>query len=190
MRKSLLIVLAIPIIVSFSPYPVLAHKAEKCVPYSVKRVPDETSLHPVKWVFYYSNIYTDPSAGYTYPDGTQVWFRVYRYYKDVKNTGLHLGVYEFFGQLAFKAWACDVGKDPVTKDKPDHMIAVLKDDKWHIANVQSPEIEKLYDKNNLLSGVKITLRNKKSQIVVERVINRLSPVKLPKVLFPLLWDDP
>ena len=140
---------------------------KKCIPFAIKEVPDEASSYPVKWVFYGKFILSPFDK---YKNGRKVWFKTVRYYQD--DTGLHLGVYEFLGKLAFKAWACDVGMDPVTRDKPDHMVAVLKNGKWYIANVQSPEISKIYGKGGLLSSVKITLLDKDGKVIVERVISR------------------
>lgn len=171
MVKLLISFMTVTVLLFVTP-PVFAHQqipSKKCIPFAAKEVPNETSLHPVKWVFYDSTVY-DASSIYTYPNCNQVWFEVIRYYKDVLDTGLHLSIHEFFGQLAFKAWSCDVGEDPITKNKPDHMVAVLKDGKWYVANVQSPEIEEVYGKDDLLDYVKVTLRDKNGKTIVERTI--------------------
>lgn len=170
--KLVLSILTAVAFVTLNASPLPAREVKKqCVPHLVKEVPDETSLHPVKWVFRFSTVY-DESSIYEYPDGSRVWFRVARYYKDVNDTGLRLGVYEFFGRLAFKAWSCSAYENPATGDRPDHMVAVLKDGKWYVANVQGPRVSKIYGQDDLLAGVKIILEDKNGQVVVERTINR------------------
>lgn len=139
---------------------------KECVPFAAKEVPDEIQK---EWKFY-----TSKNVSHTDPDGKKVVWETSRYYRNQDKTGLNLGVHSYFGQVAMKAWACrSSGEDPVTKDTPDHMVAILKDGKWYSANVQHPEIKKVLAADGKLAAVTLILRDKDGKIVVERTINRL-----------------
>ena len=126
-----------------------AEATTPCVPFAVKSVPDETQPRSVWELAEIYNLFigaTDEKVG------------VVRYYE--KESGLTLGVYELYGQTAFKAWACSKA-DPKTDNKPDHMVAI-PDGKggWHARNIQKPQWFDILSHDGTLAGVSLVLQEK------------------------------
>ena len=89
-----------------------AEATAPCAPFAAKSVPDETDP---TWKPIGTYMVLNSAAG------EKIGLR--RYFKT--DSGLALGIYEYFGQTAFKAWACkNSGVGPKTRDKKDHMIAI------------------------------------------------------------------
>lgn len=132
------------------------NKAQLCVPFAQKEVPDENDGN---WE---SRAYAEGYAKETY------------YYAHKNQVGLNLGVHYYFGQLAFKAWACNNSKRPENsknpKDREDHMIASWKEDKWHTVYAQAPKQEVQKDSSGRWLSVKITLIDQEGKVVTERII--------------------
>jgi len=138
-----------------------------CVPFAAKDVPDESQP---EWEFYNERV-----SKYTEPDGSEIVTERARYYRNNVNRGLKLGVYEIFGKLAFKAWACrSSGEDPVTKDTADHMIAVFTSDgKWVTAYAQRPERYLEVDPaTGRVTALTLILRDQSGTALIKRVIAR------------------
>lgn len=125
----------------------------KCTPFAQKNVPDENDGN---WKL---TSYSEGEANETY-----------RYVHKQKN-GLKLGVYLYFDEIAFKAWACRPNEEE--GDVPDHMVAVWKDGQWYstYAYAKAPKIYELKN-DGRLSAVKIVLLDKDGKLVVERTITR------------------
>ena len=131
-----------------------------CVPFAQKKVPNENDGNWVK---------IGPTIR-RFQSGDFEPYRVESYYEHAKKKGLKLGVHKYYGQPAFKAWACNNSNRPVDSDHPedreDHMVAVLKEGKWYSAYTQRPKLTKTD------SGVEIKLYGPDGKLGVEHAINR------------------
>lgn len=67
-----------------------------------------------------------------------------------------LSVYSVSGHEMFMAWASDEDRDPVTRNAPDHVIALKKDSVWYSALAQSPK-RAHQEKDGELVGLTYTL---------------------------------
>ena len=136
------------------------HKQPPCVPFAQTVIPDENDGNWVK---------IGPTIR-RFQSGDFEPYRVESYYEHAKKKGLKLGVHKYYGQPAFKAWACNNSNRPVDSDHPedreDHMVAVLKEGKWYSAYTQRPKLTKTD------SGVEIKLYGPDGKLVVEHAINR------------------
>ncbi|MDO8523380.1 MAG: hypothetical protein Q7S12_03825 [bacterium] len=132
-------------------------KAKPCVSFAQKAVPNE-----------YDGNWKEVSSNRENDNGGVVSTRVSYEHKNA--IGLKLSMYNYFGQPAFKAWACSPnGKKG---DIPDHMIAVLEDDQWYHAYAQKPEIFYIIDDKHNIVAVRITLLDLKGKTIAVRTISR------------------
>ena len=138
---------------------------KECTPFAEKDVPDEAKP---EWEFYTATKTIIEDNG-----GTKIVVGISRYYQNREKLGLKLGVHEYFGEVAMKAWACrSSGEDPVTKDTADHMVAIFKDGKWYVANVQHPEQVLLRNAEGKIDGTSLSILDKDGKIIIERTILR------------------
>lgn len=128
--------------------------ANQCIPLPAGAVPYEASRGWTK------ETYT-PIEGYLMSakmkNGELITIGRRKYY--IHDNGMELGVYSYFGKVGFKAWSCDKNRDLVTKDTPDHMIAVPQPDgSWFIKHAQSPDkIEVIFGADGKPEAVRVTL---------------------------------
>lgn len=124
-----------------------------CVSFSMQEVPDETKP---EWKFLKR---WDASKD-----------RFALIYKT--QSGFSLGVWHYFGQLAFKAWACRAseGKRENPKDAEDHMISIfLEDGTWsQPVYAQRPRHVGVFH----LGEVILYLEDKDGNIVARRTFRR------------------
>lgn len=128
-----------------------------CVPFAQKEVPNENDGNWIRG-----------DASITTYENTPL--NEWNEYSHKTLKGLKLSVYSFFGQTAFKAWACRPNGE--TGDMPDHMIAILKDGKWYSAYAQAPIFASIEDENGVTIYLKIRLFNSNNKLIVERIFTR------------------
>ena len=141
-------------------------KEAPCVPFAQTEVPDENDGN-----------WSAPETTKISADAISPWQEI-NYYEHKKLKGLKLGVYSYFGQVAFKAWACNNSKRPAKskhpKDREDHMVSVFKDVKWYSAYAQKAETTLKRDVSGNVLAVVITLLDKDGKVVVQRYMERLN----------------
>lgn len=142
-----------------------------CVPFAQKDVPDENDGNWIQVSHDREGERRGVKRGGL--GGGEVVLRTRLSYKHKTADGLKLSVYKFFDidEVVFKAWACRSNNE--TGDVPDHVIAVRKDDKWHMAYAQKPDIIIKRDNSGEIVAVIITLLDKDGKVVVQRYIERL-----------------
>lgn len=159
----------IALTVKSSPVNVNDKVAKPCIPFAAKEVPDETRPEWVLLVNGYWSV-SDPVGS-----DSMVELEVSRHYynREKEWLGLNVNSYFDFDEVVMKRWECrSSGEDPVTKDKPDYMVAVTKDGKWYVVNDRYYYIQVNKGSNGYVTGITIILGDQHGNLVVERTINR------------------
>lgn len=167
MKRSLFLLAAVSSLL----LPLAVSAAPSCVPFEAKDTPDEINK---QWQYSGGEInYIRTKSG-----KHEVLREVQRY---KTTSGLNLSVYKYAGETVFKAWACEMSEDPVTKDRMDHQIAILKNGTWFNAYTQSPVVWREYD--SLENLTKLTFRLSRRTIYLSDELIAERVVTLPRAWF-------
>ena len=136
--------------------------AKPCVPFAQKNVPDENDG---SWKLDATR--NEYSAAESEP------YLIKKFYGNKKANGLSLGVYSYFGQIAYKSWACMPGTR--FADVEDAMVSILKDGRWYKTKPGAqltlvPHISTIRDSSSNIAAMEIAIIDESGSLV--HVIHR------------------